>query len=236
MGLRGDYLTEKDSPRSLYVATIGILSALMAVLSFASIVIPTPLGSYDASSVLVFTIAILYGPEIGLITTVIGQLLGKGLLITYSGLPAVYIPGVVAVRGVEAYIVGYLGRHFSNTKFGESIAMVIGVIWETGAFVLADIYLWTFFFGSIAAGLWAATFTVWTIVDLIWVPLGLAAIYYARVAFKSHYLDKELNLMNPPGHRGTFILSVLIVVFAWGLIIIAGITGILFSPIFPPPS
>ena len=208
----------------------------MAVLSFASIVIPTPLGSYDASSVLIFAIAILYGPEIGLITTVIGQFIGKGLLITYSGLPAVYIPGVVAVRGFEAYIVGYLGRRLSNTKFGESFAMVMGVFWETGAFVIADIYLWTFFFGSIAAGLWAATFTVWTIIDLIWIPLGLAAVYYARVAFKGHYLDKELNLTNPPGHRGTFIVSVLLVVFAWGLIIIAGLTGVLFSPIFPPPS
>jgi uncharacterized membrane protein len=229
-------MNEKQSPRSLYVATIGILSALMAVLSFASIVIPTPLGSYDASSVLIFTVAILYGPEIGLITTVIGQLVGKGFLITYSGLPAVYIPGVVAVRGVEAYIVGYLGRRVSNTKYSEITAMVVGVFWETGAFVLADIYLWTFFFGSIAAGLWAATFTAWTIVDLIWVPLGLAAIYYARIAFKGKYLDKELNLVAPPGHRGTFIVSVLLIVFAWGLIIIAGITGLLFSPIFPPPS
>ena len=228
-------MTEKQSPRSLYVATIGILSALMAVLSFASIVIPTPLGSYDASSVLIFAIAILYGPEIGLIATVIGQLVGKGLLITYSGLPAVYIPGVVAVRGVEAYIVGYLGRRFSNTKYGEPLAMVVGVFWETGAFVLADIYLWTFFFGSIAAGLWAATFTVWTIVDLIWVPLGLAAVYYARVAFKGHYLDKELRLVNPPGHRATFMVSVLIILFAWGLLIIAGITGLLFPPVFPPP-
>ena len=102
-------MAEIPSPRSMYVATIGILSALMAVLSYASIVIPTPLGSIDSSSVLIFATAILYGPEIGLIVTVIGQLVGKGLLITYAGLPAVYIPGVVAVRGVEAYVVARLG-------------------------------------------------------------------------------------------------------------------------------
>ncbi|MFX0168191.1 MAG: ECF transporter S component [Candidatus Hodarchaeota archaeon] len=228
-------MSEELSPRSMYVATIGILSALMAVFSFASIVIPTPLGSYDASSVLIFALAILYGPEIGLVVTVIGQLVGKGLLITYSGLPAVYIPGVVAVRGVEAYIVGYLGRRISRKQYGESVAMVIGVLWETGAFVLADIYLWAFFFGSLASGLWAATFTVWTIVDLIWVPLGIAAVYYMRVAFKTQYLDKELNLINPPGHRGVFILSVLLIVLAWGLIGIAGLTGWFFAPVIPPP-
>lgn len=227
-------MNKVQSPRSIYVATIGILSALMAVFSFASIVIPTPLGSYDASSILIFAIAILYGPEIGLITTVIGQLVGKGLLITYSGLPAVYIPGVVAVRGVEAYIVGYLGRKFSSSRYGETLSMVTGVIWETLAFVVADFYLWSML-GGILSGLGAASFTVWTIVDLIWVPLGIAAIYYARVAFKTTYLDKDLNLGNAPGNRGVFLISWLLIILAWGLIIIAGLTGLLIGPVLPPP-
>lgn len=227
-------MAEIRSPRSLYVATIGILTALMAVLSFASIVIPTPLGSYDASSVLIFAVAILYGPGIGLIITVMGQLVGKGLLITYSGLPAVYIPGVIAVRGIEAYIVGYLARRFSKNRYGEPFAMVTGVVWETGAFVLADFYLWSMF-GGILAGIVAASFTIWTIFDLIWIPLGLAAIYYTRVAFRTKYLDEELNLIDPPGHQWTFIVSLLLILVSWGLIIIAGLTGWLFSPVFPSP-
>ncbi len=227
-------MAEIKSPRSLYVASIGILSALMAVLSFASIVIPTPLGSYDASSVLIFAVALLYGPEIGLIITVIGQFVGKGLLITYSGLPAVYIPGVIAVRGIEAYIVGLLGRRFTNNRYGEPLAMTVGVLWETGAFVLADFYLWSLL-GGVLAGIAAVSFTVWTIIDLIWVPLGIAAVYYARVAFKATYLDKELNIIDAPGHRATFIISVLLILISWGLIIIAGLTGWLISPVLPIP-
>lgn len=226
-------MVEKSSPRSLYVASIAILTALMAVLSYASIVIPTPLGSYDASSVLIFAVAILYGPEIGLIVTVMGQFIGKGLLITYAGLPAVYIPGVIAVRGVEAYIVGYLGRSPFLGRYRESIAMVIGVLWETFAFVIADIYLWGMIAGSLAAGLLAATFTIWTIVDLIWVPLGLAAVYYARNAFNMKYLDEELNLKETPVHSWFFIICTLGIVFAWGLIIIAGFWPRLMSPVFP---
>jgi uncharacterized membrane protein len=222
------------SPRSMYVATLGIISALMAVLAFASIVIPTPLGSYDASSVLIFAAAILYGPEIGLIITVIGQLVGKGLLITYSGLPPVYIPGVVAVRGVEAYIVGYLGRRYRKSRYGEPLAMVTGVVWETTAFVLADIFLWGML-GGILAGLAAATFTIWTILDLIWVPLGIAAIYYVRVAFKAHYLDEHLNLIDVPGHRGVFFFCVGLIALSWGLLIVAGFTGWFISPVFPGP-
>jgi uncharacterized membrane protein len=227
-------LAEFKSQRSMFVATLGILGALMAVFSFASIVIPTPLGSYDASSILIFAVAILYGPEIGLIVAVIGQLIGKGLLITYAGLPAVYIPGVVAVRGIEAYIVGSLGRRFKSSLYGESLAMVAGVFWETGAFVLADFYLWTML-GGVLSGIAAISFTIWTIVDLIWVPLGVAAIFYVRAAFKAQYLDEELNLANAPGHRGALVFSLLLIIISWGLIVIAGLTGLFYSPVFPPP-
>lgn len=228
-------MVEKPSLRSLYVASIGILTALMAVLSYASIVIPTPLGSYDASSVLIFAVAILYGPEIGLIITVLGQFIGKGLLITYSGLPAVYIPGVIAVRGVEAYVVGYLGRLQALGRYRESIAMVFGVIWETFGFVIADIYLWGMIGGGLLAGLLAATFTIWTIVDLIWIPLGIAAIYYIRNAFKATYLDKEQNLNEAPSHGVFLIACTMAIVLAWGLILIAGFFPRLMAPVIPLP-
>lgn len=228
-------MAEIPSPRSMYVATIGILSALMAVLSYASIVIPTPLGSIDSSSVLIFATAILYGPEIGLIVTVIGQLVGKGLLITYAGLPAVYIPGVVAVRGVEAYVVGYLGRRFASSQYGEISAMVTGALWETAGFVIADFYLWGMI-GGVFAGLTAIlTGTIWTIVDLIWVPLGVAAVYYVRAAFKATYLDDHLNLLKAPGRLGVLLFSLCLIILSWILIIYAGLTGWLMGPVFSFP-
>jgi len=228
-------MAEIPSPRSMYVATIGILSALMAVLSYASIVIPTPLGSIDSSSVLIFATAILYGPEIGLIITVIGQLVGKGLLITYAGLPAVYIPGVVAVRGVEAYIVGYLGRRFTSSQYGEIGGMVAGALWETAGFVIADFYLWGMI-GGFFAGLTAIlTGTIWTIIDLVWVPLGVAAIYYVRTAFKATYLDEHLNLVKVPGRLGVLLFSLCLIILSWILIIYAGLTGWLMGPVFSFP-
>lgn len=226
-------MAKLPSPRSMYFATIGILSALMAVLSYASIVVPTPLGSLDASSVLIFAAAILYGPEIGLIITVIGQLLGKGLLITYAGLPAVYIPGVIAVRGIEAYIVGYLGRRFQNKRYGEPGAMITGVLWETTGFVLADFYLFALI-GGVFAGITAVlTGSIWTMLDLIWVPLGIAAIYYVRVAFNTTYLDKHLGLVEVSGHRVIFYICFFLILLAWVLIIIAGLTGLLMGPLLP---
>jgi uncharacterized membrane protein len=205
----------------------------MAVLSYASIVVPTPLGSLDASSVLIFVTAILYGPEIGLIVTVIGQLVGKGLLITYAGLPAVFIPGVVAVRGIEAYVVGYLGRRLTSKRYGEPSAMIMGVVWETTGFVLADFYLFTMI-GGVLTGLTAVlSGSIWTIIDLIWVPLGIAAVYYVRAAFKTRFLDEHLNLINPPGHRSVFYICIFLIFLSWGLIIVAGATGILMGPLLP---
>jgi uncharacterized membrane protein len=226
-------MAEIASPRSMYVATIGILSALMAVLAYASIVVPTPLGSLDASSVLIFGVAVLYGPELGLIITVVGQLVGKGLLITYAGLPAVYIPGVVAVRGIEAYVVGYLGRRFSSSRYGEPSAMVTGVIWETTGFVLADLFLYGMIGGVFAGIVAVLTGSIWTIIDLIWVPLGLAAVYYTRAAFKARYLDEHLNLVNAPGHRGIFFFCLFITLLSWALIVFAGLTGLLWGPVLP---
>jgi uncharacterized membrane protein len=226
-------MAKLPSPRSMYFATIGILSSLMAILSYASIVVPTPLGSLDASSVLIFAAAILYGPEIGLIITVIGQLLGKGLLITYAGLPAVYIPGVIAVRGIEAYIVGYLGRRFRNKRYGEPGAMITGALWETAGFVLADFYLFTLI-GGVFAGITAVlTGSIWTMLDLIWIPLGIAAIYYVRVTFNTTYLDEHLGLINVSGHRVIFYICFFFIILAWVLIIIAGLTGLLMGPLLP---
>ncbi len=209
---------------SLNIATVGIMSALMAVLSYASIVVPPPLGSIDASSVLIFVVAILYGPVLGVSITCIGQFVGKGLLISFYGYPAVFIPGVVAVRGVEALIVGFISRKMFEGGYGlEALAMIIGVLWETVGFVVADIYL----FG--AAGL----ATIFTFVDFVWVPFGIAAIAYVRTAFKARYLDEELGLIGSGTRWGLLIGSVVFIVCCWALIFLAGATGFLMGPLFP---
>ncbi len=209
---------------SLNIATVGIMSALMAVLSYASIVVPPPLGSIDASSVLIFLVAILYGPAIGVSITCIGQFVGKGLLISFYGYPAVFIPGVIAVRGVEALLIGIISRKTFKGGYGlEVIAMIIGVLWETVGFVIADLYL----FGV------AAIATVLTIVDLVWVPFGIAAIAYVRTAFKTEYLDEQLGILDSKTRWGLLIGSLSFIICCWILIFLAGVTGFLMGPLFP---
>lgn len=219
-----DLLAEKSAPRSLYVATIGVLSALMAFMAMFAVVLPPPLGSIDTSSILIFAVSILYGPSFGLIITTIGQLIGKGVLITSVGWPAIFIPGIVAVRGPEALIVGYIGRNKALGRIREPLAMVVGVTWETLAFVIADFWLF---------GIAGAIGVIFTFIDIIWVPVAIAAIYYVRLSFRTEYLDEHLGLVDPRVKRGFLVTGALFVIICWLFIFIAGITGWGMLPILP---
>jgi uncharacterized membrane protein len=219
-----DLLAEKSAPRSLYVATVGVLSALMAFMAMFAVVLPPPIGSIDTSSVLIFVTSILYGPSFGLIITVIGQLIGKGVLITSVGWPAIFIPGIVAVRGPEALIVGYIGRSKKIGRIREPLAMVVGVIWETVGFVVADFWLF---------GIAGAIGVLFTFVDIIWVPVAIAAIYYVRLSFKTEYLDDHLGLVDRRAKRGFLITGVLFFIISWIFIFISGITGWGLLPLVP---
>ncbi len=219
-------MEEKHGSISLYVSTIGVLSALMAVLAWASITVPPPVQSIDASSVLIFAVSILYGPELGMIITSIGQFIGKGFYLSSLAAPAIFIPGIVAVRGPEAAIVGYIGRtNRLSQNIREPLAMVIGVLWETGAFMVADYLLF---------GIAGAIGVIWTIVDLVWVPLGAAAIYYARISFKAQYLDESIGLTEVKPRRGFLVTGIIFILICWGLIILSAITGWALTPLIPP--
>ncbi len=219
-----DLLAEKSTPRSLYVATVGVLSALMAFMAMFAVVLPPPLGSIDTSSILIFLVAILYGPSFGLIITSIGQLVGKGVLITSVGWPAIFIPGIVAVRGPEAFIVGYIGRSKTLGKIREPLAMVIGVIWETVAFVIADFWLF---------GIAGAIGVIFTFIDVIWVPVAIAGIYYVRMSFKTEYLDEHLGLVDPRAKRGFIITGWIFIILCWVFILVSGLTGWGMLPVLP---
>jgi hypothetical protein len=140
------------------------------------------------------------------------------------GWPAIFIPGIVAVRGPEAFIVGYIGRSKSLGRFREPLAMGIGVVWETVAFVIADFWLF---------GIAGAIGVIFTFIDIIWVPIAIAAIYYVRMTFKTEYLDEHLGLVDPRAKRGFLITGSLFILLCWIFILISGITGWGMLPLFP---
>ena len=85
------------------------------------------------------------------------------------------------------------------------------------------------------AGLAGAILVSLTIIDLVWIPLGLAAIYYVRMTFKANYLDEELGLTDKRSIRGFVITGLLFISVSWILIFLMGLLGLAFAPLFPFP-
>jgi hypothetical protein len=191
--------------RSLQISLIAILAALTAVLTAIIIPMPSPIGGFDPSTVLILSLGVLYGPVIATPIIIMGQFVGTLYLTMIYGYPLVFLPGIVAVRGSEAFLVGVL------RKKNEMLAVSIGPIWETIAFLIADIYL----FGP--AGLIVIT----TLVDLLWVPVAIIVIGTLRSTFGSQYLDEAFGLQDPETSKKLLYPSILIIILAWVLIFLA---------------
>jgi len=201
------------------LAQIAILSSLVAFLKILTIPMPIPLGSIDASSILIFAIAILYGPSFATPVICIGQFVGLLYLTALLGFPAVFIPGIVAVRGAEAFIVGKLRNKNGNSGKWEIFAMVIGVLWETGAFVLADTYLFGPGFGVIVA---------FTIIDAIWIIPAIGVIAALRRIFEAKYFDDYFGFAGDEQLKKKLLYpSLAAIIISWILIILAPLAGIL---------
>ncbi|MBA7622546.1 hypothetical protein ES703_29924 [subsurface metagenome] len=106
--------------------------------------------------------------------------MAMGIGVSYKmivfGFPPVFVIGAMLVRGVEAALISYLVRRKDPvdtrtvTKW-EIIAMMIGAVWETVGFFLADWYLF---------GLGFAMTVLLTIVDAIFIPVAIGVITAIR--------------------------------------------------------
>ena len=130
--------------RSKVLALSAVLSAIVAVLTFIIIPVPPPVGGFDASSILVLSLPILLGAELGTIIVCVGEFVGTLFLLAAGLALPYYLPGIVAVRGAEAYIVGTVARSAllgkSRERTRQLLAATLGPIWETAGFIIANYY------------------------------------------------------------------------------------------------
>jgi hypothetical protein len=132
-------------------------------------------------------LAVLAGPWIGFAATGIGSFVGEALGVAYKGFPPIYAPGIVWARAPEALIIGWARKKSRTTLIA---AMVGATIFETLGFFFPD---WAFFsygvfYGNGSTGLWpglgAASIDLFTIADLVFIPVALVLIRAARPAFR----------------------------------------------------
>ena len=178
----------------LLVAQIASFSALIAAgTTILRIPAPPPLFEITLAPVFYLAISVLFPRRVSFWSTALGSAIGEAInVVVYGGFP-IYVAGIVWARAPEALII-YRFRNGSMRML--IISMVLATIYETFAFFFPD---WLFY--SLAlfsysdvpqgfAGGFALAFSdLFTMVDLVWIPLAIGAVVAVRKAFRTRFLD-----------------------------------------------
>ncbi len=161
------------------LALFAIIVAATVVTNLIVIPMPQPLAQYDLSPVLIYAVGVLITPVMAGLIIGSAQGIGTAYKAAMFGWPPVFIFGAVFVRGVEAMLISALTRlgkssnRISTSKL-DTIAMVIGVIWETAGFFMLDAVLF---------GIGFSITTLGTIVDAVFIPIAICLVVVVRRVF-----------------------------------------------------
>jgi len=161
------------------IAFIGIMTALTTLMNLIMVPMPQPLAEYDLSPILIYLSGVMIDPITAGIIIALAQGIGVTIKSINFGWPLVFIPGAMFVRGIEAIIISLICRRKKPTSYNissyEIVSMIIGVIWETVGFTVADVILF---------GPGMAFITLFTIVDAIFIPIAIIIVVAIRRSLK----------------------------------------------------
>jgi uncharacterized membrane protein len=180
---------------SLRVAQIAVFSALIVVgTSIARIPLPPPIYEITLAPAFYLAISILFPRNVSFWSIALGSAIGETINLVVTPAPLIYIPGIIWARAPEALII-YKFREKSVQWV--TVAMVLATIYETVAFLVPDglFYSYSLFsYGNTATGLTAgfsyAFFSdIFTLVDLVWIPVALGIIAGVRKTFNIRFFE-----------------------------------------------
>jgi len=192
---RGVITTRSLAQIAVFSGLIAFGTAILST-SFLAIPIPPPLYEITAAPAFYFAISVLYSRKVSFWSTAIGSAVGEAINVFVTN-PSVgnpiYIPGIIWARAPEALIIYY----FRNRSIRWlSIGMALATVYETFAFYIPDslFYAYALFSYStnvqgLTAGFAWATFDFGTLIDLAWIPVGIALVVAVRKAFKTDFLS-----------------------------------------------
>jgi uncharacterized membrane protein len=91
--------------RSRRIASAAVFTAFVAAATMAfAISIPATRGYFNVGEIMVYTAALVMGPEVGAFAGGVGSMMSDIAL----GFP-IFAPGTLVIKGAEGFIVGYLG-------------------------------------------------------------------------------------------------------------------------------
>ena len=122
------------------VASTAVFTAFVAAAtSVFSVYIPATTGYFNVGEIMVYTCALLMGPYVGAFAGGVGSMISDlSLGYTY------YAPGTLVIKGIEGFIVGYLGtKAFPRVTSGSwrGIAILFGLLFAAGLAYVGFVFL-----------------------------------------------------------------------------------------------
>ncbi|HUK79104.1 MAG TPA: hypothetical protein VLU91_00390 [Nitrososphaerales archaeon] len=187
MGAEAAPLPDGKVGTSKNLAVVIVFSAMIALSTFLSIKLPTPLGEITWAPPIYMALSVLVGPWTSFTSIAVGSFLGESLNVAYLGWPAIYAPGIVWARAPEALIIGWARKRGTKTIVA---AMVFATVYETLLFFFPDSFFYAFgLFGYGGPQGWSEGFILassdlLTMLDLAFIPVALILIRATRPAFR----------------------------------------------------
>jgi uncharacterized membrane protein len=179
------------------VALYAIFSALIAVLSIASIPLPPPLAYFSFVPVVIIFLGITLKPLRAFLICSVGAVIGEllaDIIFGYASYLWLYLPGAFVARGLEGLVLSLLEKALVRNKeisekdkrFREALIITIGGIWEFFGYVNVA---WFFTGGEYVATIISY---LWVLIDLVLIPAGIAVLYGVRKYYKKEFFDQLL--------------------------------------------
>ncbi len=186
---------------SRVIASSGVFSALIVVLSMISIPLPPPLAYFSFVPLVIFFLGITLKPSRAFAICAIGAIIGEllaDIAFGYAGWLWLYLPGAFVARGIEGLILSLLENAFvrgkdlaPRQKYLRELAIIsIGGVWEFFGYVFVASLYYIFFLGMTLIE--TIAFYAWVLIDLTLIPAGIAVVYAVRRYFKEEYMDRLL--------------------------------------------
>ncbi|MDV3293853.1 MAG: ECF transporter S component [Nitrososphaerales archaeon] len=172
------------------VASAAVFTAFVAAATMAfSLSIPVTSGYFNIGEIMVYTAALLMGPYVGAFAGGVGSMISDLSL----GFPS-YAPGTLIIKGIEGFVVGYLGTRvlvnlsrsaWRATSIGLA-AVVGGLSSWLGLYYLNGSYQLTLGFPIGPQANFA-----FDVPSLFWVGLGIIA--FAGILYVSFRANEKLG-------------------------------------------
>jgi len=140
-------ISKIEITRTQLIASVAVMSALIAVLTALSVRIST-LTVFNAGLLGVYIVSILFGRNIGMLSAGLGSAVAEIYLMSVRGDPILFLFGLVAARAPAAGLTGALRKRF------PIYGMVAGACLQTAIFLAIDIPI---------SGLGIAATLVWSL-------------------------------------------------------------------------